>query len=261
MKACAYCKENKKTTREHIIPKFLYKYQKENGGHVGWNEKAGKIVESEAKIRDTCDKCNNELLGDLDRQAQATLRQSGVFTSNFLRSSAVLHYDYDFFARWLMKVTFNSARANDSNPQVYERHIPYILGQKSENSDIYILAAIHKPVKLSQKEMVKYENQLPFDSNGYSNPFFVRICKVPKVDSDYDIRGFVIGSFLFCIVIFNEGILSGYKKVKIRKLLKGNKGMKLLDKKTKAKKILQTNVNFLDTQKEQLNRLTNLGVL
>jgi len=261
MAYCAYCKEDEVLTREHIIPSFIYKYLNENGGHAGWNERAGKIIGGEGKIKDTCAKCNNEILGELDAHGQNMLQNSGVYTLNFLNESMILHYDYDLLLRWFLKITFNSARATRSTPSIFEKNIPYILGKQKTNKDVFILSAIHKPAQLNAEEMDKYKDELPFDKNGNSNPFFFRIVAIPNFDNDFTVKGLVIGSIMFLIVMFNQGIEQGFKKSKIRKLLKLYPGMKIIERKSKVTIIKQFNLTYLDTQKDQASRLQRLGVM
>ncbi|HAS8250657.1 TPA: hypothetical protein I7673_22635 [Vibrio vulnificus] len=261
MSICAYCKTDKKLTREHIIPAFLYEFQKEHGGHEGWNEKAGKVLESEAKIKDTCAPCNNEKLGELDGQAKSMLESAGLFTENFVAKSVCLNYDYNHLSRWLLKVAFNSARATGNAPTIFNKHIPYILGLEELNDRVFVLTALHKPVKLTSEEQTKYKGELPYNSDGLSNPFFVRVVRVPQFDSDFSVRSFVIGALIFLVVVFNKDMKLGYKKSKLRKLIKQYPGMKIIDKKSTSTVVQQTTLTFLDTQKDQFDRLRSLGVV
>jgi hypothetical protein len=217
MSKCAYCGLEAKATREHIIPAFIYKYQKINGGHEGWNEKAGKVLTGEAKIKDTCAICNNGALGTLDGIAKTTLEELGVFTGNFLSSSALLKYDYDLFTRWLLKVTFNSARASGNTPDIFKLLVPYMLGKDQTPDNVFILTAIHKPEILTNEQMKEHKGALPFNKRGNSNPFFVRISIVPDFDNDLNVRSFIIGAFIFLVVIFKTNQKIGFKRSKIKK--------------------------------------------
>ncbi len=261
MSKCAYCEQDAKPTREHIIPAFIYNYQKENGGHEGWNDKAGKVLANEAKIKDICAKCNNEALGSLDGHAKVTLDELGVFTQNFLKTSAFLKYDYDNLARWLLKVTFNSARATGNTPTIFKLLVPYMLGQDKTPDNVFILGAIHKPVKLTAEEMKEYKGALPYDKAGNSNPFFVRISIIPEFDNDFSVRSFIIGSFIFLVVIFNTGLKIGFKRTKIKRMLKQYKGMVQIKPDKNVTKIEQISLSFLDTQKDQFYRLKKLGAI
>lgn len=261
MSKCAYCGQEAKPTREHIIPAFIYNYQKANGGHEGWNEKAGKVLASEAKIKDTCAKCNNEALGRLDGSAKVMLEELGVFTENFLNASALLKYDYDNLTRWLLKVTFNSARATGNRPDIFKSHVPYMLGQEKSADNVFILGAIHKPAKLTPEEMKVHKGALPYDKEGNSNPFFVRISIVLEFDSEISVRSFIIGSFIFLVVIFNADLKIGFRRTKIKKMLKQYNGMVQIKPMTNIVKIEQISLTFLDTQKDQFLKLKKLGVI
>lgn len=261
MGICAYCGSDEKLTREHIIPAFLFRYQQENGGYEVWNETAGKMLTSEVTINDVCANCNNKLLGSLDGYANKLFKKSGVFTPNFLSNFAILMYDYSLLERWLLKVSFNSARATGNTPSIFHKHIPYMLGKQERSQDIFVLAAIHKPVKLTEEEMIKYQGQFPFDSNGLINPFFVRITRVLQSDDDFVVRAFVIGSLLFYIVLFSNQIKLNYKKTKVKKLLKLLPGMQIIKPNSRLTRLTQTTLTFLDTQKDHFYRLRTLGVL
>lgn len=259
MRICAYCGSDKESTKEHIIPAFLYRHLKNHGGHEGWNERAGKILRNEAQIKDTCANCNNRLLGNLDAHASKMLQNSGVFTPNFLSDFATLEYDYSLLERWLLKVSFNSARACNNAPNIFQKHVPYMLGKQKRSQDIFVFAGIHKPVKLTEQQMLKY--QVPFDSNGLSNPFFVRIIRVPQYDDDFVVRPFVIGSFLFLIVLFCNQIPPVLKSTKVSKLLNKYPKIQIIKPSSRSIRLTQIALTFLDTQTSQTLRLQNLGVL
>ncbi|MEL6930782.1 MAG: hypothetical protein AAFO95_19445, partial [Cyanobacteria bacterium J06600_6] len=214
-----------------------------------------------ATINDTCANCNNKLLGDLDNYAKTVLQKSGVFTSNFLSDLAILEYEYSLFERWLLKVSFNSARANRNAQNIFEQHIPYILGKQLRSDKIFVFAAIHKPAKLTQAEMFKYQGLLPFDSNGLSNPFFVRIMKSVILDDDFVVRPIILGSFLFLIVLFNHQHPSDYKIRKVTYLLNKYPKMQAIEPSSSSIRLAQMSLTFSDTQKNQACYLQQLGVL
>ena len=66
---------------------------------------------------------------------------------------------------------------------------------------------------------------------------------------------------MFFVVMFSRDIKMGFKKSKIKKMLKFYAGMKMIEPESKVTIIKQTNVTFLDTQKDQFNRLQSLGVV
>lgn len=133
MPVCAYCENECSPTREHIIPSFLYRYQKLRGGHIGWNEGAQKMIGAEAQIKDVCGRCNNGSLHDLDDYGKEFLKNAGVFVENFLNKKQVVHYDYCSLLRWLLKISFNSARASKNQANAFEYRKGFILNGSSDS--------------------------------------------------------------------------------------------------------------------------------
>lgn len=106
-KPCAYCGEMRRLTREHIWPDgFLRR------GDFGlkFSAKAGRAFAGDLIVRDVCEVCNNVPLGRLDGYA------CQLYDSNFAHfpehfTPVVFNYDYGKLTRWLIKIAFNSARA------------------------------------------------------------------------------------------------------------------------------------------------------
>ncbi|EKO3407934.1 hypothetical protein R1U54_000069 [Vibrio fluvialis] len=259
MSICAYCGEDGKVTREHIIPDFLYKYQKDYGGHVGWNDKAKKIVPSEGKIKDVCATCNNVALGGLDGFAKTMLQESGVLTQNYLQPNLNLKYDYNLLKRWLLKISFNSARAADNNPYAFKRFIQYMLGHEQECKDVIILVGLYKPEILTIEEMAQYHGKLEFGSNGEFNPFHTRISWTPQTDAAFKVRIVVMGALLFHVVIFDKDVKVGHRRAKLRQWLKTNPNMAQVLSDRQLIVVKQLGITFIDTQEFQFARMEALG--
>ncbi|CDT63854.1 conserved hypothetical protein [Vibrio coralliirubri] len=262
MGICAYCKEDKKLTREHIIPDFMYKFQNQHSTNVGWNEKAQKVLSSEGKIKDVCAQCNNVELSDLDGFAKNMLSSSGIMTLNYLSTTVTLNYDYEFLKRWLLKLSFNSARAASNKPEVFERFIPYILGKTSKCTDVHLLIGLYKPEQLSDDELTNLSQEYGLSSDMRKfNPFHCRISWMPQYSPFYRIRIVVLGALLFKIVIFEQGLEVGYQKAEMRKLTKTFPGMKVVPNKLKVFSLSQMDLTFVDTQMFQFARMQQLGAL
>lgn len=124
---CAYCGTEGKMTREHIIPNFIYKYEELMSNSSGWNEAANKITGSEHQIKDVCGKCNNGPLGSLDAYGKSFLENHGLLTQNFLETSVNLKYEYSLLLRWVLKISFNSARCTKKQSHLFEGLKNYML--------------------------------------------------------------------------------------------------------------------------------------
>ncbi len=65
-------------------------------------------------------------------------------------------YNYDLLTRWLLKVCYNSARANDSYYDIglYQKNIDYILKGKEAGSKIEVYALFMETAYDKQKQNV-----------------------------------------------------------------------------------------------------------
>ena len=133
-RVCAYCGSSGSMTREHQWPAGIIERSGVNRSYFGKHE---KYIDAELTIKDVCASCNNGQLSALDAYVcslfdaqfsrQAVRRQ----TRNFL-------YDYSLLLRWLLKISFNVARANDSDGSTLSQFVGYILegGSAPENVQV-----------------------------------------------------------------------------------------------------------------------------
>jgi len=100
MTDCKYCGKERKLTREHIVPAYMYDFQKELEIKVtGWNEVAGKMVGGELKIKDVCAVCNNGVLSELDDYSKNLLQTSGLLVQSYDKEQISFIYNYDLLLR------------------------------------------------------------------------------------------------------------------------------------------------------------------
>lgn len=138
MSICAYCGQDAKLTREHIIPKSLINsFEKDRNETTSQfiSSAGGKLINSESTIKDVCGPCNNNDLGKLDAYANDN------FTPQCLTcledgESRVINYDYDKLARWLLKIGYNSARAYDTDHSLIRPYSDYICGKANRPKKI-----------------------------------------------------------------------------------------------------------------------------
>ncbi|MFW1586387.1 hypothetical protein ACEWBR_22020 [Vibrio parahaemolyticus] len=259
MASCAYCKKDEKLTREHVIPNFMYKFQKENvGNHTGWNEKAGKMLPSEMIVKDVCGDCNNVKLGGLDGYAQTFVTDNQIMVENYTKPSISLSYDFDLLLRWLLKVSFNSTRSAGSHPELFEKFIPYILDNDKSDcaQELFLLIGLVKPKILDATQIKDFqENGRSVTSKGELNPFHVRISTVQHPDRSFVMRVVIIGALMFYIPIFTTEMKIGFKKSKIKSFMKGNKNIVLLDSKKSLQTLRQMDIDFVDAYAAQVERI------
>ncbi len=78
-----------------------------------WLRGLNKELKSEPTIKDVCDTCNNVTLGRLDDYV------CNLFDTQFIDipqrgNSVTFRYEYHSLKRWLLKISFNSARLHES---------------------------------------------------------------------------------------------------------------------------------------------------
>lgn len=138
MKACAYCEKNLPVTREHIWSDCLIeKYENLST----YSKRDNKFYKGDPTIKDVCGNCNNVLLSKLD--AYLCVLYDGLFHRILMPSEGMrIEYDYDMLLRALLKISYNSSRANASD-KVIKAHrnlAKYILhGQFRQNVALRLL--------------------------------------------------------------------------------------------------------------------------
>lgn len=263
MTICAYCKLNKPATREHIIPDFLYAFQKEiEGSIVGWNEVAQRMVGGEGKVKDVCADCNNGVLSNLDGYGKRLLSESGLLVKNYVKQSITIRYNFELLMRWLLKISFNSSRTDRVHSHLFEKYIPFILGESPAppRHRVACLAYLAAPEHLGASNI----QQEPFlriaQGSSLLNPFLVRICYggIPG-EYSYTLRLNIFGPAVFHLMIFHEGTLPGHAALAIRRLLKLTPGALELDRKHRLVQLQAGRSSWLNLYEYQVNRVRALA--
>src|SRR6266496_2567883 len=127
-KVCAYCgTRSAKLTREDVFPQFLMREHPNYSSNLV-RRLPGLVLPKPLVVRDVCATCNNVHLSALDNYAASLCRESlrrVVRPGQRVR----LSYDHHSLARLLLKVAYNSSRANGEPVGHFRPLIPYILGQ------------------------------------------------------------------------------------------------------------------------------------
>lgn len=138
---CAYCEAEGKMSREHIIPKGFIEHMNRNEQYT-WSDKApSRLIKAELMVKDVCATCNNGELSILDSYAlKLILKYNDQIT--LTTKKVYFKYDKDVLTRWLLKVCYNSARANDAkfDIELYKKNVDYIMRRGSAESYISIFA-------------------------------------------------------------------------------------------------------------------------
>jgi hypothetical protein len=131
---CAYCGEQKTAlTREHIFPAALDREFSKDGTGMRepyWLDRLDeKMVGGQPTVKDVCPECNNVILSKLDSYGLQ------LYQRNFHRiaeNNETVEFDYDYnqLLRWILKLSYNSARANKADDVKHlQKHRWYILGR------------------------------------------------------------------------------------------------------------------------------------
>jgi hypothetical protein len=224
MPICAYCKNEGVLTREHVIPAFAYAFQKGiESNVVGWNEVVEKMVAGEHKVRDVCAACNNGVLSKLDAYGKETLVEAGILTPSFSKLGVSMRYDHGLLSRWLLKISFNSSRTDGAHRHLFERFVPFILGEAKAppRSQLVLLAFLAAPTVPSPEQISKEPYASAIGRSNRFNPFLVRICYgIFQPADNYTPRLVILGPLVFYMLVFGEGASAGQAAVAVRRFLK-----------------------------------------
>lgn len=202
---CAYCGIDKKCTREHIIPNgFIKKMNMEE--QITWNEASPKrVIDGHLVIKDVCAECNNGVLSDLDGYALNLITK---YNCKIVKNTKKVYFkcNYNMLARWILKVCYNSARANkrEYDIRLYKQFINYIKnGGETTNK---ILIYLNFMGLESDSKNINYYHLNK--KSKYSIDFF-RIAPFAmrdKISHYFRMRIILINSFAFLLVVFDEQV-------------------------------------------------------
>lgn len=256
---CSYCAGTEEITREHITPKFIYEFIEESGTpSLDWNGAAQRLISAEAKIKDVCWKCNNGVLASLDAYGKSFMKDNGLLTNRYLKKECNLVYNYDLLARWLMKVSFNSARSMKMHAEFFEPFKDYILTGLKPDYKFDLYASLLKPVEIStlEKSTITFPAPLRF----FEGPFNFRIGQTELGFLAYGIcaRAIQMSSITILIAIPNETINNSLGE--LPQISFGNTQIKRIDPASTNIKIKHCNRNWIDaTINQKRYELEKLG--
>ncbi len=154
---CAYCGSSGPLTREHLWPASLHRRLMESNNDpkgLFWLRRANAEIESEPKLRDVCQGCNNGVLSQLDAYVCELFDRSFI---HIHQRHAIVRFEYDYhrLKRWLLKMSFNSARVHTSMDLfVYQDLLPYIHGQSlSAGQSVQLYVQLSYPGKVPPENL------------------------------------------------------------------------------------------------------------
>ena len=158
-KICAYCKEEEKLTKEHLWPTSLHKrfnLANEQNENYFWLSRLQRTIPNEPTIKDVCAHCNNITLSKLDKYICELFDRKFIHIVKF-NEKISFEYDYHLLKRWLLKMSYNSARIHNAHDiKALEDMLPYILGEDDKlGRSIQLFAMLTYPEEVKKNEIDK----------------------------------------------------------------------------------------------------------
>jgi hypothetical protein len=194
-KICAYCKEAKPLTKEHIWPSGFIKRFADDA--LTYNKKTNSLFKSDPVIKDVCAECNNVKLSLLDSYLCKLFDAyfHGVIPAG---SPAAIHYDYDKLLRGLLKMSFNSVRTQSEENDKIKTH------DKFSN---FILEGGYRPNDVQVRLLIVTTSKMFEPVKGYIGdlePDFFRCVDINytgSLSNRFIVRCVMIKSYWFYIIL------------------------------------------------------------
>jgi len=155
MAICAYCKQDKKLTKEHVWPDCFLKKRQYISAH--FSVKSKKVHGSDYVVKDVCEDCNSIILSELDKYF-CELTDKYFEQSIDPDEEIYFEYDYNLLSRALLKIAYNTARSGISDPTALSNASLYILGETKSINDLIILLEIvgqNEIVAVGEHEVIR----------------------------------------------------------------------------------------------------------
>ncbi|MFY0802057.1 hypothetical protein [Peribacillus frigoritolerans] len=211
MAVCAYCGNKGDLTKEHVIPSWLYEATKNQNLQL-IQAQPKKFINNQQTKKDVCETCNNIALSKLDNYVK---NLHDEYFRNIVKNneSIVFNYNFDFLARWLLKVSFNSARANKGNYHVFSNLKKYMINGTDRPSKLTIMIQLITPQVLSKRErdLIPDENLRKL---GVITPNTTRISRLDAATTSVDPQKFdiarmvMVNSYQFFIFLPSDKVQS-----------------------------------------------------
>jgi hypothetical protein len=197
-------------THEHIFPASLDREFGKDAARMAepyWIDRLEKkMVGGEPTIKDVCRTCNNVVLSQLDEYGLQLYRR--YFYRIAEQSDSVLfEFDYDRLLRWLLKMTYNSARANQaSDLEALGRLRAYIIGNKVRPRRIALFLTLLYRHRIPDKVMLE-ASQKQIDVSPTHDPDMLRIGHFVVNQAGWNpllSRTIILQSYFFSLIVIQE---------------------------------------------------------
>lgn len=193
---CAFCGKTGPMTKEHIWPKWLH----DSGDYrLKYHSAPDKVLPAEHVIKDVCGECNNGSLSTLDDYAKSLHHR--YFSKGYQTiKKETFKYDFEKLTKWLLKVSYNSARTSRApDAALLRQYASCILAPGCLPVSVHVLVSL-----LGQLISVD-------PSTGLTRAIELTWCRCGRVElpasqsAVMSVRTIIIHSWRFVLVIMKEG--------------------------------------------------------
>lgn len=139
---CAYCGNNRKGTKEHIISKGILDLFPEC--FMTYDYERNEVYPSDPIIKDVCADCNNNKISYIDSYAKEMVKK--YFTVNYQKDdNLIFEYNYTLIQKMCLKYAFNDLRSRKKDTNFFDLDIKRFILNKELNkplSNVTILAGL-----------------------------------------------------------------------------------------------------------------------
>lgn len=146
---CAYCGRIAPFTKEHLWPTCII--NRVQTYDMRYSERAQKVVAGDLTVGDVCARCNNGPLSQLDAYI-GRLYDAHFATFAEYRTEVEFCYDYDLLLRWLLKMSYNSARVSGRDAAALKTFVPYILGDGQRPTNVGVQLQLVGPSYIAKEQ-------------------------------------------------------------------------------------------------------------
>lgn len=215
---CAYCGKDRPATNEHIWPRCII--ERAPTYVARYSERANRFFAGDLEVGDVCKECNGGILSDLDAYGCKLYDQ---YFAQFAAGDTVVTFDCDFvrLARWLLKLSYNSARTGGTDAATLAAYVPFILGGASDASDLSICVDLVLPSVTRSQDGGPERSMFPQST---------RLCRVEFTDPVVDwvtVRLVAINSYYFTLVITPPTLNRDVPKAELLRVARSIRGERL----------------------------------
>ncbi len=128
---CAYCGQETKGTKEHIISSGILDLFPEC--YLTFDNTREKIHMADPMVKDVCAECNNKRITYIDSYAKRLIGQ--YFTRKYSEEDKIkIEYDYTMVQKMLLKYAFNDMRSHKLDCSYFDGEILHYLMNESDQS-------------------------------------------------------------------------------------------------------------------------------